>query len=609
MGTRTRRLAFFCIMAGLPGMDSLHAVPPPGSPILVLAKAEGFGTYLGEILKAEGFNDFQMESPAAPRMTERFLSRFDIILLAEAELTSAQAGYLSRYVKNGGSLVAMRPAMQLAEVFGIVGTGEVLKEGYIRIDGGGSAGNGFITNPLRFHGESDQYRVNGATILASLCRTESETVGAPAVFLHTWGRGNAAAFSYNLPQSIVLTRQGNPLHAGQEKDGILGIRAADMFTGGWVNPAGNALNQADEQMRLLSRIIETLSTEKKPLPRLWYFPDQAGSLVMLTDDGEDSPQADLEAHLADVKSRGARMTVYLKGDYIPADTVRRWASEGFEISGHVDDTKEAELPTYQGMDWAVRTTVAAFERGYGLPMRTVRNHWIVWCGIDALGKPDFAAQARIEASHGIRFDCNVYHYDQDSSQGHFLGPPGNFSGSGLPMKFAAGDGSILDIYGSVTQLPDEQWRRGAMFSSFKLLLDRSLDSEIYSYINLNFHTDRWKAWSRPEGLDIIEYAGTRQVPIWTVAQTLDFVEGRAATRVDGTKWDGSRISFRLEVPASASGLTLMLPAVHAKRKLQRILLDGRERSAVIRALKGMDYAFLIASPGNHAIEAAYEPLP
>ncbi len=590
-------------------MDSLPDVSPPRSPILVLATPEKFGTYLGEILKAEGFNDFQMESPSAPGITGRFLSRFDIVLLAETDLTKEQAEHLNSYVKEGGSLIAMRPAAQLADVFGITGAGDVLREGYFRVEAGRGIGRGLIADPLRFHGESDRYRVEGATILASLWRTESEPVGAPAVFLHTWGKGNAAAFSYNLPQSIVLTRQGNPLHAGQEKDGILGIRAADMFTGGWVNPAGNALNQADEQMRLLSRIIETLSTEKKPLPRLWYFPDQAGSLVMLTDDGEDSPEADLEAHLADVKSRGARMTVYLKGDYIPAGTVRRWASEGFEISGHVDDTKEAVLPTYQGMDSSVISTVAAFERSYGQPMRTVRNHWIVWCGIDALGKPDFAAQARIEASHGIRFDCNLYHYDQDSSQGHFLGPPGSFTGSGLPMKFAAGDGSILDIYGSVTQLPDEQWGRGAMFSSFKLLLDRSLDSEIYSYISLNFHTDRWKAWSRPEGLKVIDYTNQRRVPIWTVAQTLSFIEGRAATRLAGTRWNRSRLSFRLEVPASAPGVTLMLPAVHAKRKLHRILLDGHERSAVVRALKGMDYAFLPASPGNHEIVVAYDPLP
>ncbi len=403
----------------------------------------------------------------------------------------------------------------------------------------------------------------------------------------------------------MLTRQGNPLHAGQEKDGIPGIRAADMFTGGWVNPAGNALNQADEQMRLLSRIIETLTSRKKPLPRLWYFPGQARSLVMLTDDGEDSSEADLEAHLSDVKNSGARMTLYLKGDYVPAGTVRRWVSEGFEISGHVDDTKEAVLPTYRGMYSAAGATVAAFERTYGLPMRTVRNHWIVWNGLDPTGKPDFAAQARIEAGHGIRFDCNLYHYDQDSSQGHFLGPPGTFTGSGLPMKFAAGDGSVLDIYGSVTQLPDEQWGRGAMFSNFKLLLDRSLDSEIYSYINLNFHTDRWKAWSRPEGLEVIDYANQRQVPVWTVAKTLSFIEGRAATRVTHIRWNRHRLSFRIEVPASAEDVTLMFLGVHAGQQLQRISLDGLDQSAVLRAFKGRDYAFLTTSPGSHKIVAEF----
>jgi len=174
-------------------------------------------------------------------------------------------------------------------------------------------GKGFITDPLRFHGESDQYRVNDATILASLWQTESVPVGAPAVFWHKCGKGTAAAFSYNLPQSIVPTRQGNPLHAGQEKDGVPGIRAADMFTGGWVNPAGNALNQADEQMHLLSRIIDTLSLGKEPLLRLWYFPGHARSLVMLTDDGEDSSEADLEAHLSDIKNRGARHAYRWRG--------------------------------------------------------------------------------------------------------------------------------------------------------------------------------------------------------------------------------------------------------------------------------------------------------
>ena len=40
--------------------------------------------------------------------------------------------------------------------------------------------------------------------------------------------------------------------AGQEKDGIKGLRAMDMFTNGWVDTSKNRLNHADEQMRLLS---------------------------------------------------------------------------------------------------------------------------------------------------------------------------------------------------------------------------------------------------------------------------------------------------------------------------------------------------------------------
>jgi len=251
--------------------------------------------------------------------------------------------------------------------------------------------------------------------------------------------------------------------------------------------------------------------------------------------------------------------------------VKRWVEEGFEVSGHVDDTSEAAKPTYRGMDSATHSTVEAFKRSYGLPMLTVRNHWIVWCGLNAEGQPDFAAQASIEASHGIRFDCNLYHYDQESSQGHFLGPAGSYTGSALPMKFAGQDGSILDIYGSVTQLPDEQWGQGNMFSNFKLLMDRSLDSEIYSYINLNFHTERWKPWSKPEGLAIIDYANQRQVPIWTVAQVLRFVDSRAASRFTHLRWTGSRLTFRLEAPSTASDMTLMLPSFHGGQKLQKVL--------------------------------------
>ena len=119
------------------------------------------------------------------------------------------------------------------------------------------------------------------------------------------------------PKASSSARQGNYRYAGLEKDGIKGIRAADMFTDGWVNPRKTAVNQADEQMRLLSHAIERASSFKKPLPRLWYFPGLNKSLILLTGDGEDSPERDFDAQLADIKSKGARMTLYLKGHLRP----------------------------------------------------------------------------------------------------------------------------------------------------------------------------------------------------------------------------------------------------------------------------------------------------
>jgi hypothetical protein len=59
---------------------------------------------------------------------------------------------------------------------------------------------------------------------------------------------------------------------------------------------------------------------------------------------------------------------------------------------------------------------------YGLTMNTVVNHWFVWCGRDSSGNQDFAAQAEIEASHGIGMDINYAHYDNNSGEGHFSDP-------------------------------------------------------------------------------------------------------------------------------------------------------------------------------------------
>ena len=78
----------------------------------------------------------------------------------------------------------------------------------------------------------------------------------------------------------------------------------DMFTNGWVDTSKNRLNHADEQMRLLSHCIELLSSYRKPLPRLWYFPDTLNCLVTLTNDGEFRNEKILNLNSAISKRKG-----------------------------------------------------------------------------------------------------------------------------------------------------------------------------------------------------------------------------------------------------------------------------------------------------------------
>ena len=491
---RTSRYFIWLVAAGsitafpLAGSSAVSS----GSPILLLETPAEFGAYAGEILRAEGFNDFQVESPFSARLTAGFLNRFDIVVLTEARLNPAQCDVLTRYVRDGGNLIAFRPDPQLAPVFGIARAKSTISGGCVKIESKTEIGKGLIPEPLQFHGSSEDYNLKGGEVIARVYRDAVDATEWPAVVRHSFGKGHAVAFSYNLPKSIVLTRQGNYRTAGLEQDGIRGIRAADMFAGDWLDPLKTPLNQADEEMHLFAHVLEWAASFKEPLPRLWYFPGLNKSLILLTADGEDSPETDLDAQLSDIKSQGARITLYLKGAYVSPAKVRQWVADGFEIAEHVDDTAESAHPTYTGMDGKMKSAVSLLKQHYGLDMRTVRNHWIVWCGTGPDGSPDFAAQAAIEVSHGIHLDCNFYHFDQGSQWGHFLGPIGNFTGSGLPMKFLDAQGRVLDIYQSITQLPDEQWGRGNLFRNFKLLLDDSLDHERYAFINVNLHTDRWR---------------------------------------------------------------------------------------------------------------------
>src|SRR5438552_3505567 len=92
-------LALLALLTSSVGGATLAAAPPPASPILLVTSAAApnpFGPYLGEVLRAEGFNAFQAADLAD--LTAPYLASFPLVVLSEAPLTAAQATLFRDYV-------------------------------------------------------------------------------------------------------------------------------------------------------------------------------------------------------------------------------------------------------------------------------------------------------------------------------------------------------------------------------------------------------------------------------------------------------------------------------------------------------------------------------
>lgn len=569
------------------------------SPILVLAKQSDYGLFTAEILRAEGFNEFEVDSFTEKKITISYLKQFDIVILAEDVLSAKQRKLLKKYVKAGGNLVAFRPDKKLSPLFGIRASGSgVVAEGYISTTANSSFVKGITTEPMQFHGEADKYIITTAESIASLVNKQGVTSGFPAVVSNSYGKGRTMAFLYNLPQSIVYTRQGNYRYAGHEMDGIDGIRAMDMFTNGWVDTSKNTLNQADEQMRLLSHGIEELNSFVKPLPRFWYFPDTLKCLVTLNNDGEDSKEAEFTPQFEDVDVKGAKMTLYIKEvDLVSKEWVDFWSTKGFEISGHPDDTKQAVNPDWKTMDNVIKNLNRKLTEKFSIPaMKTVTNHWFVWCGKNADSSNNFAAQARIEELNGIELDCNYAHYDNNSNQGHFLGAfgtrQGNYTGSGLAMKFVNENGSIINVYQQLNNVYDQQYMehrdQEGFYNCFKGLMDRSLDNGVYSLINIRAHNNEY-FFSKEPLMKMLDYANNKGIPVWTELRLLHFLKTKDEAIFNNVRWKDGILSFQVKSKVKDEKLSFLVPAQFQGHEASKIISGDQQIPFRIETLMGGKY--------------------
>ena len=570
-----------------------------------------FSRYYAEILRAEGFNAFAAKDISQVTATD--LSSYKVIILGEMLLSPSQVTMLTNWVNGGGILVAMRPDVQLTSLLGITSANNTLSNKYLLVNTNSDQGKGIVNQTIQYHGAANLYTLSGATSLATLYSSASTPTNNPAVTINKVGSngGQAIAFAYDLARSVVYSQQGNPAWAGQERDGQTPIRSDDLYFGNsasdpqtdWVDLNKVAIPQADEQQHLLSNIIIKGSADKMPMPRFWFLPKGFKAAVVMTGDdhanGGTAGRFDQYKSLSPSNTADAvadwtaiRSTSYIyPGTPITNAQVQAYQADGFEIGLHLYTDCADWTPAIWQDKFSTQMQQLKSQLPSLAPVTTHRIHCLVWS--------DWGSEPKLELNNGIRLDVNYYYWPDSWLQNR----SGMFTGSGMPMRFADLDGTMIDCYHVTTQMTDES---GQVYPGF---VDQLLDNATgtlgyYGVFCANMHTDNVES----TGSDaIISSALSHNVPVVSSKQMLTWLDGRNSSTFNSMSWNNNQLSFAINAGSGARNLVAMLPLTNTTLRLQSITVNGTTLPFTVQTIKGIDYASFSAATGNYVASYIINP--
>jgi hypothetical protein len=547
--------------------------------------------YLTEIMAIEGFLGHDTVDVTDRALSADLLEGRDLLLLASMPLDAAEQEALAGYVRRGGRLIALRPPVEMAPLFGLKAAGSTLKRGhYLQLDESGCPAGALSTDvPLQVHAEADCYQVAGAEVAAWFCWGNGARRQFPAVAAHRVGDGMAAMLAFDLAGSTVLFHQGLPEQAstGPRPDpGGLGQYKPDGHFVGHLDVTRAHISQADLQQRLLSAQVDRMLPA--PMPRLWYFPEGEPCLAFLNGDSDAMELADLEAVLAVIEPHCGKYTCYVM-DEAPLEPAveERLRARGHSFGKHV---WAGGMPALDVMAAAVSEQMAGFRSRYGYTPLSHRGHCLIW--------PGWTEMAQYLARAGVRMDTNFV----GAHCGH-----GYLTGSGLPTKFMDERGRLIDVYEQSTQWEDdvaigeyfEQMpREQAIAASLETL--RAAREQYHTVVNFNFHPIH----TRAEYLDTSEWIAAvagfcrdHGMPMIGGDDWVRFNDARRRVEMADYSADAAsrRVRFRLRAQRAVHGLTLTLPAAWAGASFERATADGVERVSRVGRVHGAERAFIVLS--------------
>jgi hypothetical protein len=571
--------------------------PISGESILVLTSTRGnkFAKYYQEILRAEGFRNISVYDIG--EATDLSLSQHDVIILGETPLIPADITRLSNWVARGGKLIAMRPDEQLASLLGISNAAASRSEAYLQVDTSREPGAGIVGETIQYHGTADLYTLEGDTRqVATLYSSPTEATPNPAVTLRSVGTngGQVAAFAFDLAQSIIYTRQGNPEWAGQDRDGDSIIRTNDLFFSGaepnYINLDKVAIPQADELQRFLANLILSMNADKIPLPRVWYLPNMKKAVILMTGDDRGTPDGsqttfDMLNAASPANCSVADWECYRATSWVSPETglttdqALTYFNQRFEVGPHI--TTNCENWTPETLNSIITNAQDSFSAKYGFfPGRTNRIHCGVWTDWATLPNVELNRELR------IRLDATYYYWPTQWVQNR----PGFMTGSGIPMPYVDLDGSIIFVYQAAMHLNNETDNTSDSVNS---LLDKALGPEgFYGVFGARYdYTDQFAA-------TILNSARARDVSLISAEQLLTWLDGRNSSGFTKPVWNGTQLEFRIVINDGVNNVYAMIPNQGRGGQVSSITIDDTPVSFEVKTIKGRMYAVFRATNGN-----------
>lgn len=603
------------------------------APLALLCPKDAAAHVWLELLRVEGLPYARVLTIAEAISTERTHIAAAIVL--PGSVSSAEVEALREFVVTGGGLIAIQPNAALAPLCGLTWSEITTREGYLRIRPGATGTEGIATDAMQFHAPLRHYAMNEADAIAYLCDRDGIATQAPAVAYRRLGKGAVATWCYDLAASVVRTRQGPIERVDVEADGLEGVRPVDRFVG-FVDLERVHLPQADEQQRLLVNLLNEVSAG--PLPRLWYFPGNANSVLVCTGDSHNNPAPAVDEVLRRVEAWGGTMSVYYTPP--PTNTVRRamrrvrdWLKEQPVLSNALPPT-EVVTPYHaaawrdRGHEFALHPYVeegleVGWERywrqftglGYG-EFTTSRTHRVLWHG--------WAETARVQAGYGVRMNLDYYHVGPAFQRADGSWAFGYFTGSGLPLRFVDADGRLIDNWQQATHLVDEQliempWGANFVRSTpaqaveIATELIRRAASGAYAALGAQFHLDPFAVpgpWS--EGarffLDgVLAACAEYGLPGLSGAHWLAFTQARTATRMTDFQpmSEMGDPSFTVQIETPNIALTLLLPVRYRHFHLTELQANRKLIPIHTRQVGATLYAQMDLQSAVTLIEARY----